>query len=68
MIDANKYKKLFKIILEYWNYTMGSLIMLSSLILLSFGKIDKETFYMIFGAIATIGWLPNKRKEQKNDS
>lgn len=68
MLDVRKFKELFKIILEYWNYTMGSLLMLSSLIMLSIGKIDKETFYMIFGAVATIGWLPNKRKERKNES
>ena len=63
---SNKFKKIALVVMKHWRSTIGSLLVLVSVLLLIFKKIEVETLAAIIGALIAAGYIP-KPKNPNNE-
>lgn len=61
---VDKTKRLFKVIAKHWRKTIGSLVVLISIVLLIFKIISTETLAAIIAALITAGYIPKSNNNE----
>ena len=56
--QVSKLRQLLDIIIKHWRPTMGSLVILSSVVGLIFNQINTETLAAIVAAMVAAGYIP----------
>lgn len=62
-----KTRKAIDIIVKYWRSTVGSLVVLVSIFLLIFKKIEAETLAAIIAALIAAGYIPKAKDDGNSD-
>jgi len=60
-----KTRKAIDIIVKYWRSTVGSLVVLLSVFLLIFKKIEAETLAAIIAALIAAGYIPKAKDDEQ---
>jgi dolichyl-phosphate-mannose--protein O-mannosyl transferase len=64
---VNKLKKILTVVMKHWRSTIGSLLVLVSVLLLIFKKIEVETLAAIIGALIAAGYIPKPKNEDNEE-
>ena len=62
-----KARKAVDIVLKYWRGTIGSLVVLVSIFLLIFKKIEAETLAAIIAALIAAGYIPKAKDDEQGN-
>jgi hypothetical protein len=62
-----KTRKAIDIIVKYWRSTVGSLVVLLSVFLLIFKKIEAETLAAIIAALIAAGYIPKAKDDEQGN-
>jgi hypothetical protein len=62
-----KTRKAIDIIVKYWRSTVGSLVVLVSIFLLIFKKIEAETLAAIIAALIAAGYIPKAKDDEQGN-
>jgi hypothetical protein len=62
-----KTRKAIDIIVKYWRSTVGSLVVLLSVFLLIFKKIEAETLAAIIAALIAAGYIPKAKDDEQSN-
>jgi hypothetical protein len=62
-----KTRKAIDIIVKYWRSTVGSLVVLLSVFLLIFKKIEAETLAAIIAALIAAGYIPKTKDDEQGN-
>lgn len=60
-----KIKKILNVVFKYWRSTTGSLVVLVSVFMLIFKKINIETLTAIVAALIAAGYIPKSKKNEE---
>jgi dolichyl-phosphate-mannose--protein O-mannosyl transferase len=60
-----KTKAILNVVFKYWRSTTGSLVVLVSVFLLIFKKINIETLTAIVAALIAAGYIPKSKKNEE---
>jgi hypothetical protein len=64
---STKARKALDIIVKYWRSTVGSLVVLISIFLLIFKKIEVETLAAIIAALIAAGYIPKAKDDEQGN-
>lgn len=62
-----KTRKAIDIIVKYWRSTVGSLVVLLSVFLVIFKKIEAETLAAIIAALIAAGYIPKAKDDEQGN-
>jgi dolichyl-phosphate-mannose--protein O-mannosyl transferase len=60
-----KIKEILNVVFKYWRSTTGSLVVLVSVFLLIFKRINIETLTAIVAALIAAGYIPKSKKNEE---